>query len=921
MRPTERETKRAGRASLVVVVALLASTWVFAQEPHGVPEDSPFAEQPPVEAAGGEPSEDRIPVNLNNLSIDQVVQFLGENTGKVVIKSAEANAQITVASPEPVTKPRAVELVCSALRLEGVAVIERDETIYLVPVEQLPRFGVETVSPDEAEPTGGLLRKAIDVGFADVERVQQLVQPLLAEGEKVVADARSRKIIITAAAHNMIGLERLVGQLDVLDVADAQVRIFQLEYAEATDIAPIVEALLADVGAVAGPPAGEGERPKPGGAAPGKAVVVPYAVVNWLLVRGPEEVLEKADSLIRQLDREKPPELDLNVIMVRHANAGDLARQLSELFQKRPQKKSIKETIEVTADERSNALMVLSSPENFALIQGLVEQLDTEKSRTSETRSYQLVYADAEDVADQLNDLYSGLQDRPFYYYYYSRGRTADAARFVPERRTNSLIVIAKPADFLQIEDLIAKLDQPLNQTEVSPRIYRIQNIDAKEMTEILTDVFGGEEEERTGGYWWYMARSGGAQAGVGRLYGKVRFVHEPTTNSVIVITNNKENFAIIEELIREMDRTVPEYANTVVHHLEHANATDMADQLNSLFARRGAGERPDAEAEARRAYYSWLMGGGEEDDRPISNLIGKVRFVPDPRTNSLLITTAVQNFEVLRRLIEQLDTEEPKVLVGVRLFEVIRSDESRIGTRWSSDPSVFESKDFNNGFLATFGVNWEEVTNDTVLTAGFNVAALIQFLQREFGARILSEPTIVVNNNTEANLFVGSEVPFIKESIQEPGTIARSDSYDYKNVGTELKITPHINRQGKVVTDVEIKASQVREGEVLFGALILDSRTYNTEVAVGDGETLILGGIMRVEQSQIVHRIPILGHIPILGLLFRKRDKVFTTTELVAFITPQVLETPEEAAQATRAARESLGRPVQQMREQLLTP
>jgi len=225
---------------------------------------------------------------------------------------------------------------------------------------------------------------------------------------------------------------------------------------------------------------------------------------------------------------------------------------------------------------------------------------------------------------------------------------------------------------------------------------------------------------------------------------------------------------------------------------------------------------------------------------------------------------------------------------------------ESRIGTRFSSDSTVFESADFNSGFLTTFGLQWEEAHHNSVLSGSIDIAVLVQFLQRNFDARILSQPSLVVNNNKEAEIFVGAQVPFIKESQRDPGTSARFDTYEYRDAGTKLRIKPHINKLSKIVSVVHIESSQIRPGEVLFGGFVLDTRTYDTEVAVENGQTMVIGGILRQDDSESVHRVPILGHIPVLSLLFSKKVKSVTTTELIAFITPTVLITREDADEAT---------------------
>jgi len=852
----------------------------------------PAAPDFPMPAPVAEPAE--VPLNLRNASIENVIDFIRKHTGKSVIRSADVRAQITIATPGPVPPDTAVKLIFEALRLEGVQVIERDDLVELVPFEKLAKLGVET--------------RSIEVRYADVEQVRQLITPLLPDELKVVADSRSGQLILTGPAEKLADLERVVHEIDVPEVEGTLLRIVKLDYADATEVARVLESALGEKATGARPtPPGQRQPPKgPSAPAPSaQFTVVAYPTANWIVMRGPKASLEAAEALVKELDVRVEPALVVNVIPLKYAEATTLASQLAGMFKRTQRTKgAVSETIEVAADERANALIVYSTRENFELVRRVVAAVDTEEARRTQTRSYRLSYADAEDVAQQLNDLYSGMQQGAGFPWFFRRRTPQTTTRFVPERRTNSVIVIAQPEEFDQIEDLIEKLDMPISKTEISPRIYNIRNIGAKEVTDVLNQIFGIQTQAQRGGYYFYLYRGAAQQEEVGRLYGKVRFVEEPATNSVIVITNNKENFPIIEDLIKALDRPAPEYANTFVYPLENADAAAVADQLNTLFARVGAGGQQQA---AMPAYVSWLSGGGRQaqEESPISNLIGKVRVVPDTRTNSLLITTAVQHIDVLRQLIQQLDTESPKVLIKVYLLEVTRSREGRIGTRFGSDSSIFESEDFNNGVFSQLGIDWKHATAHTTLSADIDVSLLIQFLQREFGATILSQPSLVVNNNKEATIFVGSQIPRLTESQREPGTTARNDSYEYVDVGTTLKIKPHINKNKLVVTSVSLESSQMRAGETLFGGAIFDSRKYDTEVAVEDGQTLVIGGILRQQESEVIHRVPILGHIPILKLLFSKKDTDRETTELIAFITPSVLTTRAEADAATKHARQ----------------
>ena len=905
-------------------VSEVESEAVAADETGETPEtalpESPEAE----EAAAEETDPDKVPVNLNNVPVDQVVKFIAEITGKFVVKHKDVKAQLNVFSPEKVSKEKAFALICEALLLEKVAVVASNDTIKLIPAELLKETVVELLPAGVEELPGGIVRKSIPIRFADVAEIEKLVKELLSGTGSMLAHPSSKQIIVTDSANRVANIEAVVAQLDVLTSDQRQVQIFELKQADAEAIAPILKSVLGALAQKAGgaqpgkpkqgkPPDGRPQPGKPGGAPPGGGgvEVVPYKAANWLVVVVPKELTGKAKSLVDELDRARPQELQMRSLMLKYADARDLASQLTSLFRRRPEKR-VRDMVEITADDRSGSLLVLSSAENFALIKDVVDELDTEESVQTMTKTYPLEYADAEDISEQMNSLYSGMQQD--YYsmmFYYPRRQQQARTRFVPERRTNSVIAIAKPSEFEKISKLIEKLDQPIDAEQVAPRIFRIRYVDAKEMTDVLNKIFGAEDTAGTSGYYDYMyGRYGSTKEEVGRLYGKVRFVPETTTNSIIVTTNNKENFKIIAKFITDLDKFSPDAANTMVVTLKNAKASAVADQLNGLFAREGARmpeRRQTEEEEARSTQFAWLYGSPQKkEERAISNLIGQVRVVPDTRTNSLLVTTAVQNFELLKELIQKLDVESPKVQVRVRLVEITTTRESRIGTRFSSSQGAFSSSDFDNGLMSTFGVTWEDIRGNAILRGDVSVNLLVQFLQRHSDTRVLAVPTLVMNNNEPGDIFAGTEFlyPTTSQATPQGGV---TQSFAPKTAGTKLKITPNINDIDKAVMKVELEASQIRAGEDIGGAPVIDKRLFNTELAVKSGDTMVVGGIVRNTDTEQIRRVPILGHIPVLGIPFRKKDSIHETVELVVFITPTVLRSSEDDLVATREIAEGL--------------
>ena len=942
-----RDVNRCWRTSALAVLCLLlaANMSAVAQENGqqagasgqgaAAPEEGGHEEA--AEASASQEGEDEgIALNLNKVKIDKLIKFLTDTTGKSVVKHKDVDAEVTVFSPTKVSREEALALISEALMLQKVAVVEHKDSIKLIPAELLSDAAIGLLPGGGLELPTGMIREVIPIRFADAEEIEAIVKPLLSKNGLVMAHPASKKIIVTDQANRVANVKDVIGLLDVLDTDERRVKIFPLDHADAEVIAPILKTVLSvlaqrEAGGASGgqPPQGQPQpqpqpqkKPQSGGSGGALLDVLPYKEANWIVLVAPQEIVAAAEPLVAQLDRDRPQALSLRVLPIKFANPEEVARQLMPLFEKRPEKR-VEDTVQITAHDRSSSLVVLSSEANFQVIEEIVSGLDTEESVQMMTKTYELEYADASDIAEQMTELYSGLQDTGYRDWwggwYGGRSSSQEKTRFVPERRTNSVIAITRPTEIAKIDELIAKLDKPIDTEQVAPRIFHLTYVDAKETTDVLNKIFGVEDSESTGGYYDYLAaRYGGDDAEVGRLYGKVKFVAETSTNSIIVTTNNRENFTIIEDFIHQLDKFNPEAANTIVITLRHAKARDVADELNALFAEAGARmpsqqrqQGEDQEEQERQSFLSWLYGSPKKDEeRPVSNLIGRVRMVPDVRTNSLTITTAVQNFELLRELIERLDAESPKVLIKVRLIEVTTTRAQRVGTRYSSDPSVFETDDLDNGLQSTFGASWQDVYHDGTISANadIDISLLVQFLRRHADTRILSEPTLAMNNNEEGKIFVGSRIPFITNS-QTSAEGSLTQSFEYRDAGTTLTITPNINEFDRVEMKVKLESSQIRPGEVLFGGFILDTREFDTELAVETGDTIVVGGIMRESESEAVRRVPILGYIPVVNLVFKKRDTKRETTELIAFITPTVLRSTEADAAVTRESADRVDR------------
>jgi len=384
---------------------------------------------------------------------------------------------------------------------------------------------------------------------------------------------------------------------------------------------------------------------------------------------------------------------------------------------------------------------------------------------------------------------------------------------------------------------------------------------------------------------------------------------------------------------------------------LKFAKASTVANSINILFAKGGSpplrpivqpGQQPvpqqpqqqgnssrsgfELEQEAKEeGYFPWLGGqpdnlrtsDGRTASRPVSDLVGRVRAVPDQRSNGLLVSANVHFFPQILKLIEELDAATDQVLIEARLVEVSSDFLDKLGVRWSPDGSqVFTADDYDNSILAKASGQYRTGFGGTttvnspassslsqvmtslrsgVLDSTINMDYLVQFLRKTTEATVLAEPQINIRDNETGRLFVGQQVP-IPDNSQISSVGSQNTTIRYKDVGVVLEVTPHINTFGDVELKIHAESSTVVPGLTVLGGALFDTRNFRTDLRAKNGETLVVGGIIQRQVSDTLRKTPILGDIPVLGWAFKKRDKSTREVELLVFLRPKVVRTAQDA-------------------------
>ena len=279
--------------------------------------------------------------------------------------------------------------------------------------------------------------------------------------------------------------------------------------------------------------------------------------------------------------------------------------------------------------------------------------------------------------------------------------------------------------------------------------------------------------------------------------------------------------------------------------------------------------------------------------------------MIPDPNTNSLIVVTLPSNMKMIRGIVDKIDKIADQVMIETVIVEANLDKTTKLGIEWNFQ----QRKILNNSGTSGSGATDFGLGSSTTPLQGFKYTltgtlynAFLSTLQTDTRFKVLSTPRIFTSNNVKATINVSQKVPYVKN--QEANSVGNLISnYDFLDVGVVLNVTPRITSSGEVSMDVDQTANDL-QGFTSFGGPLINQRQATTTVSVKDGETIVLGGIIRSTLNVTENKVPLLGDIPLIGQLFKSSSKHTGKTELVVLLTPHIVRTAGEA-QKLRAEEE----------------
>jgi len=436
------------------------------------------------------------------------------------------------------------------------------------------------------------------------------------------------------------------------------------------------------------------------------------------------------------------------------------------------------------------------------------------------------------------------------------------------------------------------------------------------------------------------------------------KIIADERTNSLIVLANS-EALSKVKSLVAGIDIDIDPRNRSQIHvvYLEHAKATEVANVLSSLSENRSGGSssssrtgsttRTTGSTSTNRARSSGATGGGKAPPNfpggagpeggggpglpggsgsVVAALDSGMRITADENTNSLVIIAAPEDFRVLRSVIDKLDIPRRQVYVEAVVVEVGSTDESTLGlgvhggsandagglsfgsAQMGASTLQFDVSSVLSGFaMGVFGPSIQTgLTNpldgSELTIPAFGIA--LNALASNSEVNILSNPNLLVVDNEEATITVGRNVPFpVSSGFSTNGYPVTS--FQREDVGITLRVTPQINEANFVTMELELEVAEVEDdsgGDAsTSGGYITSKRQTQNVVVVQDNQTIVIGGLIGNTETEVDSKIPILGDIPILGVLFKGKHTTQRKTNLLIFLTPHVIAEPADLEEVYR--------------------
>ncbi len=532
---------------------------------------------------------------------------------------------------------------------------------------------------------------------------------------------------------------------------------------------------------------------------------------------------------------------------------------------------SILESSGFTVVEKAEGIHVIPLPAGSATTGKVIT--GEEKASGLVTKVYRINHISAVDLAKLLEPMVRG-------------GKEGAVSAF---GATNHLIITDTDESLRQIEKLIRDLDRPGASRTIE--VVRLKYANADDLARQLISAMRGTETSGDN-VSRHLQRVG---SGLSSLPSDMIVVPVPSANSVVIV-GTPNQLSQTRDIIEQLDIDTPvEFGRLNSIFLKYMSSEEAATTLNALLAKTAARDQ-----------------------------VSRIALEHNNANNALIVEASPQDFDLVRKLVNDLDRMPQQVMVEVVIAEVSLDEGMDLGVELSTIDSPEE------GVTTVIGRNrpnesdglagiLEEGLFPQGLSIGLargtyvdaagrvlpRIPILVQALAQNRDVKILSNIPLWAQNNTEASISVVENIPLLSSRIE--GTGDNRDviqNIERVDVGIKLKLTPHIN----IDNEVKLKLNPSIEAIIDSGpsdtdfAPTIAKREVTTTVTIPDRSTVIISGLIREDMVKQVSKVPLLGDIPVLGWLFRSQSETKRRTNLLIFVTPHIVKDLKDAEQVKKA-------------------
>lgn len=480
-----------------------------------------------------------------------------------------------------------------------------------------------------------------------------------------------------------------------------------------------------------------------------------------------------------------------------------------------------------------------------------------------------------------------------------------------PFNSTNSIILSDYGSNIERVMKIIGQLDVPGFEEKLF--VLRINNAKAKDIAELVNKIVNKDSGSKGGGgsFSAGVPRFGGGSSGGRTTQGQsgsayFMVIPDDRTNSLIIV-GNTQGIERVKKLVGQLDFKIKADDNggVYVYYVKNGEAEKIATTLSGI----AKDSKP-----ASSSGGSGLGGGFIPPAQQAQSIFGgDVKVTADKDTNSLIITASKQDYEVVLNLLSKVDIPRDQVFVETIILEMIVKDSFNWGLgifKFDPNSGGIGRQGFNSGIdiasvmnplagtgaILGFGSGQTfELKSPTggATTKVNSLVGFLNFLKTVNTTNVLSTPQIMALDNEESEIEVGQEVAV--SSTQTTTAQGTQITPNYKDATIKLKIKPFISPAGNTVRmKIDQKIQDAIAGEIK-DTLSIAKRSITTNIVVPDGDTAVLGGLVKDNESVQTSKVPILGDIPILGWLFKSRTIKKEKTNLLVFLTPKIIRSSKD--------------------------